>query len=219
LRSADGPLVTVVGVAADHKVTTVDEPPTPFFHVARSQSPNSYNIIMVRTHGDAERLLRDMRRELLALEPTLLFLENQTMAAEVATTTFPLRARAWLVAVAGLVATTLAVVGLYGVIAYSVARRRREIGIRLALGARPASVVGLIMGQGLAVALLGLGVGCVVAAVALKAITGQLYGVSLTDPVSWGGAAGLLLCASALANLVPARRAARVNPSVALRSQ
>ena len=106
-----------------------------------------------------------MRRELLALEPNLVFVENQTMEAEVDATLFPMRAGAWLVSGRRRVAMLLAAIGLYGVIAYSVARRTREIGIRMALGARPASVVGLVMRQGLVVAGVGLAVGCVLAAV------------------------------------------------------
>ena len=101
-----------------------------------------------------------MRRELLALEPNLVFVENQTMEAEVDATLFPVRAGALLVTVVGGTAMLLAAIGLYGVIAYSVARRTKEIGIRLALGARPASVLSLVMRHGLVVAGVGLAVGC-----------------------------------------------------------
>ena len=134
-----------------------------------------------------------MRRELLALEPNLVFVENQTMEAEVDATLFPMRASAWLVSGVGLVAMLLAAIGLYGVIAYSVARRTREIGIRIALGARPGAVVGLVMRQGLLVALAGLIAGCLLAAVAARAIAGVLYGVSSADPLSWLTAAAVLL--------------------------
>ncbi len=218
-RGPDGPLFQIVGVAADHKVLTVGEPPTPFLHVARTQRPNSYTAIVARTRGDANSLLRDMRRELLGMEPNLVFVENGTMAAEVATTLFPVRASAWLVASVGLVAMLLAAVGLYGVIAYSVARRTREIGIRIALGARPSSVLQLVMRQGLGVAVAGLAVGAVLAVAAAMAVSRALYGVGPADPVSWIAAVAIVLTVSALANLVPAWRAARVDPSVALRTE
>jgi len=169
--------------------------------------------------GDASALLRDMRRELLALEPNIVFFENQTMSAEVATTLFPARASAWLVAAVGSIAMLLAAVGLYGVIAYSVARRTREIGIRIALGARPSAVLGNVMRQGLVVAVAGLGAGCVFAVAAALAVSRALYGVAAGDPLSWISAAVIILTVSALANLVPAWRAARVDPCIALRTE
>jgi len=216
-NGSDGKLFQIVGVAADHKVATIGESPMPFIHVARGQQPNSYNIVIARTRGDAGALLRDMRRELLALEPNLVFVENQTMEGEVAATLFLVRAGAWLVGIVGLVAMALAAIGLYGVIAYSVSQRTREIGIRLALGAAPASVLGLIMRQGLRVAAVGLAAGCLFGVIVSRWIAGALYGIGTGDPVSWGAAVAVLLTVSALANLIPARRAARIDPSEALR--
>ncbi len=222
-RGGAGPVFQIVGVSADHKVATVGEAPTPFIHVARSQQPNAYNAVIARTRGDAGALLRDMRRELLALEPNLVFFENQTMEAEMGATLFPARAEALVVSIVGLVAMLLAAIGLYGIIAYSVSRRTREIGIRMALGASASTVLRLVMRQGLIVAAAGLAVGltvgCVVAALARTQISGMLYGVSIADPVSWGIAAAVLLTASSLANFIPAWRAARVQPSQALRME
>jgi ABC-type antimicrobial peptide transport system permease subunit len=113
----------------------------------------------------------------------------------------------------------LAAIGLYGVIAYSVARRTREIGIRMALGATRGSVLGLVMRQGLHVAAPGLIVGALLALGASRVIAGALYEVSFVDPVAWGTAVALVLAVCPLANLVPASRAARVDPSVALRGE
>jgi putative ABC transport system permease protein len=218
-RGPEGPRFEIVGVSADHKVLTLSERPTPFLHIARNQRPTSYAAILARTRSDAAALLREMRRELLALEPNLVFVENQTMEAEVDATLLPMRASAWLVSGVGLVAMLLAAIGLYGVIAYSVARRTREIGIRVALGARPGAVLALVLRQGLVVALVGLIVGCLLAVAAARAIAGALYGISSGDPVSWLTAAAVLLTASALANIVPAWRAVRVDPCEALRTE
>jgi hypothetical protein len=127
--------------------------------------------------------------------------------------------RAMLLSGAGLVAMTLAAIGLYGVIAYSVARRTREIGIRMAFGAARASVLTLIMRQGLGVAVGGLVLGSALALVAARALAGVLYGVSAADPIARGGAAAVLFAIAALANVIPASRAARIQPTVALRSE
>jgi predicted permease len=220
-RGGDGPPFQIVGVSADHKIKTLSELPTPFLQIPRAQRPGPYSAIVARTRGDANALLRDMRRELLALDPNVVFVENQTMEMQVDATLFPMRASAWLVSGVGLVAMLLAAIGLYGVIAYSVARRTKEIGIRVALGARPGAVVGLVMRQGLVVALAGLLAGVavtsMVAVLAARMISGILYRVSVSDPFSWGGAAVVLLTVSAFANLIPAWRASRVDPSEALR--
>ena len=227
LRGADGPAFTIVGVSADHKVSAVSEPPTPLIHFARDQQSGTYAAIVARTSGDANSLLRDMRRALFALEPNLVFVEQATMKGEVATTLFPVRAGAWIVAAVGCIAMLLAAVGLYGVIAYTVARRTKEMGIRLALGAGSASVVGLVMRRGLLVAGIGLASGYLLMAATVSlfavfaagAVGATLYGVTVGDPVSWTAVAVLILAVSAAANVVPARRASRVAPSEALRAE
>jgi len=117
------------------------------------------------------------------------------------------------------VAMLLASIGLYGVIAYAVARRTREIGIRMALGANRSAVVGLVMRQGLGIAAVGVAIGTVLSLGAAKAVAGALYGVSFVDPVAWLTATVTLLTVATLANVIPARRASVVNPSIALRSE
>jgi predicted permease len=219
LRGVDGPSYEIVGVAADHKVQTIGEPPKPYIHFASSQRPDSYQVLMARTRGSAGALLAAIRRELLAMEPNLVFLDNQTMEDQVATTLLPVRAGAWVVSIVGLVAALLAAIGLYGVIAYSVARRTREIGIRIALGAAPREVLALVLRRGLWITAAGLGAGCAIAALATRVVSGTLYGVGAADPAAWAGATTLVLAASLVANWVPARRAVRVEPTVALRTE
>jgi macrolide transport system ATP-binding/permease protein len=218
LRTHDGPELQIVGVTADYKVSTVGEASTPYIHYAMSQRFDTSEEIMARTRGDAGTLLNAMRRELTALEPGVLFLDQQTMDAQVSATLLPAKAGAIGVSAVGVVAMLLASIGLYGVIAYSVSRRTREIGIRMALGAKAGSVVGMVMRQGLVIAAVGVAVGSLLALGAAKAVAGALYGVSFVDPIAWVGSILALLTVATLANIVPARRASVVDPSTALRS-
>jgi len=153
------------------------------------------------------------------LDPSLLLIDKQTMREQVSMMLFPVRAAAALVTAFSAVGVLLAAIGLYGVIAFSVARRARELGIRAALGARPNTVLALIMRQGLTLAAAGLVVGAALAAIATRVVASALYGVTATDPVSWTLAAAVLLTVATLANFIPAHRAMSVDPSRVLRSE
>jgi predicted permease len=209
----------VVGVSADHRVHTVNERPTPYLHFATAQRPLSYNYLVARTRGDAAQLLGTVRRELLAMEPGLVFVNSATMATTMATSLLPARAAAFLAVAFGALGTLLAAIGLYGVIAFSVARRTREIGLRIAIGAHTGTVLSMVMRQGLGLAAIGAGIGMLLAALAARTLSGALYGIGAFDPVAWGVALTVLLTAAALANFIPARRAMRINPVIALRAE
>jgi predicted permease len=219
LRNFSGTEVQIVGVSADYKVNTVGEIATPYIHYAESQIPSTGEVIFARTRVDPAQTLAAIRREMVALEPDVVFLDNQTMDAQVDANLMPARLSAFAVSLVGLVAMALAAVGLYGVIAYAVVRRTREIGIRMALGARPGAVLGLVMRQGLTMTVAGAAVGLLLSFAAARAISGALYNVSAADPVAWAGSLAILLLVSVLANAVPARRASRVDPSTALRTE
>jgi len=209
----------IVGVVADHKRHGVLERPSPFVYYAEGQRPSRYNFVVARTNGDAAALVGAMRRELLAMEPGLVFMVSNTMEGNLALSLMPARAGALLASAFGALGTLLAAIGLYGVIAFSVARRTREIGVRMALGARPAGVMTMIMRQGFTIVAIGLGVGALLAAAAAFGLRQILYGVQPLDPIAWATALSALLLAAALANFVPARRAMRIDPMAALRSE
>jgi predicted permease len=217
LRGIDGPEFEIVGIVTDYKVQTVGEPPTPCIHYSMSRRPFTGQVVFARTSADPNALIAAIRREFLSIEPNTVFLDSQTMGTQVDTTLLPARLAAQAIGLVGLVATLLAAIGLYGVIAYAVARRTREIGIRMALGAEPSGVLGMIMRQGMGVTAVGLAAGSLLAWIAGRAISAGLYGVGAADPFAWAGAVGVLLGAALLANYIPARRAAHVDPSTALR--
>jgi hypothetical protein len=219
LRSLDGPDYEVVGVSADYKVRAVAEPPTPYIHYARSQQPSRANVVVARTRGDASALVALMRRELLALEPDLVFPASQTLQRNVDTTLLPARLAAAILSAVGVIAVGLASAGLFGVIAYTVTLRARAIGIRMALGARSSDIIGDVMRHGLTLALAGALLGAVLASGAARLMSRVLYHVSAGDPIAWAAAIIALFSASVLANVVPARRASRVDPMVALRCE
>jgi putative ABC transport system permease protein len=196
------------------------EKAAPFVYFADSQRPNpTYKFIVARSSGSADALLLGMRRELLAIEPGLVFMGNSTMEQGMGTSLMPARVGAMLAVAFGGLGTLLAAIGLYGVIAFSVARRTREIGVRMAIGANPRDVLAMVMRQGFWIVAIGLVAGSLLAAGAASALRGLLYGITPYDPIAWGLAITAMIFAAAFANFVPARRAMRVDPITALRTE
>jgi predicted permease len=206
----------VVGVVADYKVDTPGEPAKPYLHLPLGRE-DAYGNYVVRTAGPAGRLVPALQRELRALDPELVFVDRGTLRDLADVRLFPVRAGAWLIGAFAALALGIAAVGLYGVIAYSVSRRTREIGIRTALGARPGALVGMVLGEGMLLVAIGGAVGAVLATAAARLLSSALF-VGPFDPVSFAAAFGLLAVVALVANVMPARQAARVDPMVALRS-
>jgi predicted permease len=222
LRSgaSDAEPYEVVGVVADYKVRTVGEAPRPLVHFARGQNPATHGYLLARTEaGDAAPRVADLRRLALEMDPSLAFTETTTLAGFMGVSLYPVRLGTSLLGAFALLALGLASLGLYGVIAYAVSRRRREMGIRFALGARRWAVVGLVIRGGMGLVGVGVGVGLVLAALATRLLGGLLYGTSPLDPVAFGGAVALLAAVALAANYVPAARAARVDPVTVLREE
>ena len=149
----------IVGVVATHTIQTVGEPAQPAIYFSTTQRPSGYNVVVARTSGDESALVSQMRQTLLGLEPDLLLMESQTMKAQMQGMLFPVRVAATLVTAFSALGLALAAVGLYGIIAFAVTQRTKEIGIRMAVGARPGTVVRLVLRQGLKLAVAGLGAG------------------------------------------------------------
>jgi predicted permease len=219
LSFGDGQKFEVIGVAKDYRVHAVNERPTPYLHFAALQRSSRYYHVIARTKGNAAQLVTSLRRELLALEPGLVFINSGTMETAMSLSLLPHRVAALLAAGFGLVGTLLAATGLYGVIAFSVARRTREIGVRMAIGADRRDVLRLVMRQGFALVAVGAGAGVILAAGIATVLGGILYGVGAFDALAWGASFTVLLAAAAAANLIPAWRAMRLDPVTALRTE
>jgi ABC-type antimicrobial peptide transport system permease subunit len=173
--------------------------------------------VLARTRGNPDAALETVRRELLTLDSSLAFFEARTMGQNLAITLFPVRAGAVLLGVFGGLALLLASVGLYGAVSYSVSRRTREIGIRMALGAAGRDVVTLVTRQGVGLVLVGVALGSAIAAAGTRVLASVLYGVGSTDAGIFLGTAAVLVAVASVANWIPARRASRIHPVTALR--
>jgi predicted permease len=217
LRDRTGPLVEVVGVVGDYKIRSLGESPRPFIHFARAQRPSGTATILARTSADAASLVSAMERELRAIDPDVVLMELQPFSGAIATSLHGFAMGSWLIGGLAALALGLASVGLYGVVAFSVSRRTREIGIRVALGADRAIVVRDVMREGLVLVGAGTAIGLGVAALGATALRGVLLGIGALDPLSFAAAASVLFVASAVACFVPARRAASIDPLKALR--
>ncbi len=164
-------------------------------------------------------MVQPVRRELSALDPALPFLEIHALSEEVDASAASERLTAALASLFGLLAAVLAALGIYGLLSYAVAQRRREIGIRMAVGARPGDIARMIGRQALTMVAAGIAAGLVAAWEAAPAVRSLLYGVTPSDGLSLGGAAAFVLLVSALATAIPAARATRLDPASALRDE
>jgi predicted permease len=211
-----GTLWEIVGVASDAKYRSLREPMTPTFYNLGS---DDVFVLIVRTRMRPESTIQPVRRELAALDPALPFIEIHTLAEEVDASAASERLTAALASLFGLLAAMLAALGIYGLLSYVVAQRSREIGIRMAVGARPADIAQMIGRQSLTTVALGVAAGLAAAWQAAPVIRSLLYGVAPGDGVSLGVAAIFVLLVSAVATAIPAGRATRVEPAAALRDE
>jgi putative ABC transport system permease protein len=213
----DIPWLTVVGVVGDVRMGVAGDP-RPTAYVSARQDHWGGMAFVVRTTGDPMALLPAVRREVRAIDRTLPVSDGRSMRDVQAMQLTDRRLPMQLMTAFALLALVLAAVGVYGVMAYSVAARTREIGVRVALGAQPGNVFGMVVRQGLLAAVAGLTIGLAGAAALGKVLTTLLYGITPTDVATFAGVAALLVAVVLIACLVPARRAVRIDPLEALRS-
>ena len=213
------PPFEIVGIVGDEKVNGLDKATTPVIYGPFLQYPDRYINLLVRTSGDPSVVAGAVRDEIQRLEPDAPVFDVRTMEQLIdnSPSTFIRRYPAFLIGVFASLALLLACIGIYGVISYSVTERTREIGIRMALGASRSDVLRMIVGQGVRLALAGVGLGLLAAFILSRFLSSLLFDVSASDPLIYAGVSLLLIFVSLLACYVPARRATRVDPMIALR--
>jgi predicted permease len=216
-----GEWFTIVGVAKDSKYHRVNENPQPYFYIPIRQifRPEYGLTFHVRTSGSVSEAIAALRRESAAIDPSLTIFGAEPMTEYVAASLFGEKIAASLLSVLSGLGLLLAAVGLYSVMAYSVAQRTSEIGIRVTLGAQPRDIMRLVIRQGISFALVGLVVGSLAAAALARVISAMLVGVSPADPLVYAGATAFTVLVTLAAAAFPAWRAMRVDPAVALRWQ
>ena len=190
-----------------------------FFFGNLRQTFSTDLMIVARTDGDAERTAIRLFGAMRETAPDLLFIQTKTMARHLAAMLLPAQLGAIAFTLFAGLALALAVLGVYGVVSYAVARRTREVGIRLAVGASPSGVVRLLMREGMTLVVVGAGIGLVLGLAVTRLLEALLYGVRAADPLTFIGAPMLLLAVGAVASLLPARRASRVDPARVLKAE
>ncbi|HET7631150.1 MAG TPA: ABC transporter permease [Gemmatimonadaceae bacterium] len=208
---------TVVGVVPTGKYFSLGEPPTAYYYVPQAQYWSFAMNIAIRTRGDPQAVIPVLRRTVNALDPNMPLASVRTIEDFMGMALLPARVTGWALGLFGVLGLLLASIGIYGVMAYSVSQRTREIGIRMAIGAGGGQVIRLLMRQGLRLVLVGLVVGLAGAVVAALAIRGQLYGGTGLDPVTFVVVPLVLVLVAMGAIWIPAKRAAALDPVRALR--
>jgi len=219
VRTWGGPPLEVIGVARDAKYRNLFEQRRLTFYQPLTQDYQAALVVHLRPTGDPMALAGPLQHAVRALDPDLPVYRIQPLIERLAGSLSQQRTAATLVSGFGALALLLSAIGLYGAVAYSAAQRRREFGIRIALGAQTPDVLRQVLREGMMLGVLGLALGLVGAVVITRVLRSQLFGVTPTDPLSFTVVSLLLLVVAVVASLVPARRATRVDPMVALRTE
>ncbi|MAG71236.1 MAG: ABC transporter permease [Vicinamibacterales bacterium] len=219
LRREDDPDLMIVGVASDAKVRTMGEAPRPFVYLPYSQSYSSFLTVVARTSIDAERTALDVVMAGREIDPEIGVWDAKSMAGHLGIMLLPAQLSALVLAAFAVLALALACVGLHGIVSYAVAQRVREVGIRLSLGAEQGEMVRMLMASGMKLVLLGSAVGLVLALAANRVLSGLLFGIGTFDPLTFVAMPTVLIASAVLATWIAARRAASIDPAVALRAE
>jgi putative ABC transport system permease protein len=209
----------IVGVVGDTRFQGLSTPSFQEFYLPQAQSPFAAMTLVVRSQSDQQSLVEAVRRRTLELDADLPFSDVASMASVISASTAQPRLTAQLTTFFGALALLLTAIGIYGVLAYSVAQRRHEMGVRMALGAPATDILMLVVGQGMRLVLIGLVLGFVTSLASTRLIESLLFGTSVRDPFTLATVTLLLTMVALLACYLPARRASRVDPLIVLRCE
>jgi predicted permease len=216
-RDGDAPWMTITGIVGNIKSDGFDQPDQPHLYIPVLQRPGYAMAVYVRTEGNPAALTQALREQVQAVDPNLPLFGEQTMTDLVSASLAQRRFAMKVVGLFGLLALFLAGIGIYGVMAFSVTQRTREIGIRLALGASTRSIQSWLLRQGMKLTLIGVGLGLLGTLALVRVLRGLLFGIAPTDVLTYAGLTVLLALVALLACYIPARRATKVDPLIALR--
>jgi putative ABC transport system permease protein len=211
--------VTIIGVVGAVKQDGLDRDALPTIYLSMLQVPAPLMSLVVRTAGDPATMVDAVKNAVYSVDRDQPVYRIRTMSQALSDVMAPQRLTLTLLSLFAAAALVLASIGIYGLIAHTVAQRTHEIGIRMALGAAPRGILRLLMGQALGVTLMGIAIGLVLAFAASRALASILYGVDVRDPVTFAGMAVVIGAIAALATYLPARRAMAIDPIVSLRSE
>jgi putative ABC transport system permease protein len=209
--------VEIVGVVADARQAQLQDAPEPTIFLSNSQAPMYFATLVVRAIGDPRQIAHSAEAAVHRVDPDQAVSDVQTMDTVFSDSVCSPRFQAVLLLVFAGLAVALAMIGVYGVVSYSVSQRTKEVGIRVALGARSRDIVRLVLGEALVLAGIALGLGLLGSLALSRGLQTLLFEVTPTDPITLGSVCCVILAVSALAAILPARRATRIDPTVALR--
>jgi putative ABC transport system permease protein len=209
----------VVGIVGDARHDALDRAPRPEMFLAHPQVPFGSMTFVIQTQPGSPATLQVLKEQVWALDPLQAFYRTATLEELVSRTLVSRRFLVVILTGFGLAALVLAAAGLYGVMSFSTNQRSREFGVRIALGARPADILSMVVREGVALAVVGIGFGIFAAVLLTRILRGMLFGISATDPITFAAVAGGILVISAASCYLPARRAVRADPLVTLKAQ
>lgn len=216
---SDRPWLTIVGIVGDVKHTSIDSEMRPHIYWPQAQRPSAGMTIVIKSSSDPATVISAVRNEIWSIDRNQPVGDVKVMEQYVSDSLSRRRLNMTLLGIFAALALLLATVGIYGVMSYTVTQRTREIGIRIALGANSSDVIRLVTGQGMIPAVMGIVLGIAASMGLTRSISSLLYGVSANDPLIFTGVAILLTLIALLASYIPARRATRVDPMIALRQE